>query len=125
MLEKSDKSFYELTDVRLANLSQLKLFSILNDTTTNEKIMNIFESYNIGDVVYNTSYYELYDVENDDWFEDISYKYYGTINLWWLIAMFNNVINPFEYLEPGLQIKILKPIHIYQVIKEIKNIGIL
>jgi hypothetical protein len=39
--------------------------------------------------------------------------------------MFNNVVNPFEFLEPGLQIKILRPTYIYQVIKEIKNIGIL
>jgi hypothetical protein len=81
MLEKSDKSFYEITDTRLANLSQLKLFSILNDSVTNEKTMNIFNSYSINDVVYNTTYYDLYEVENDDWFEEISYKYYGTVSL--------------------------------------------
>lgn len=125
MLEKIDTSFYELTDTRLTNLSQLKLFSILQDTVTGDKLMNIFNSYTIDDSVLSTSYYDSYEVESDDWFEGISYKYYGTVNLWWLIAMLNDVVNPFEFLEPGIEIKILKPTYIYQVIKEIKNIGIL
>jgi len=123
MLVKTNSSFYDITDKRLNNLSQLKLFGVLNDPVTNEKVLNIFSSYTVNSKVNSVLYYDLYDVGDDEWWDDISHKYYGTVNLWWMIVMFNDVVNPFEFLEVGIQIKILKPSYIYQVIKEIKTIG--
>ena len=49
---------------------------------------------------------ELYViVENDSW-SNISYKFYKTYKLWWLICKFNGVKNPFYELTPGKVIKI-------------------
>jgi hypothetical protein len=44
-------------------------------------------------------------VENDSW-TSISYRFYNTIELWWLICKFNNVKNPFKELEAGTILKI-------------------
>ena len=44
-------------------------------------------------------------VENDSW-SSISYKFYRTYKLWWLICKMNNVKNPFYELIPGKEIKI-------------------
>ncbi len=50
-----------------------------------------------------------YLVLEDDCWTGISYKSYGTPQLWWLICKFNNVKNPFTELEAGKVIKIPKP----------------
>lgn len=54
---------------------------------------------------------------NDTW-TNLSYLYYNTINLWWLIAITNNVFNPFEM--PST-LKILKPEYLDAVLGEIQS----
>lgn len=44
-------------------------------------------------------------LENDTW-TNISYKFFNTYKLWWLICKFNNIKNPFDELIPGNIIKI-------------------
>lgn len=51
------------------------------------------------------SYY-VYEVKFGDSWTNISYKYYNTIKLWWIICKFNSIENPFEELQPGIIIKI-------------------
>jgi hypothetical protein len=36
----------------------------------------------------------------------------------------NNVVNPFEELEVGSSIFVLRPSYLYQFLKEIKNVGL-
>lgn len=36
-----------------------------------------------------------------DTYESISYKYYGTVKLYWAILYANNIIDPFEELKSG------------------------
>ncbi len=43
----------------------------------------------------------------DTWFL-ISYKIYGTIDLWWLLCKMNDIVSPIEKVEAGTKIKILK-----------------
>lgn len=123
MLKKVDKIFQEITGARLQNVSQLKLFDILKDIEDNEFLLNIFKSYTISDNVNASVHFELHEIDNNEWWDDISFKYYGTPNLWWVIALMNDVINPFEYLEEGRVLQILKLDYIYQLLKEIKNVG--
>lgn len=54
---------------------------------------------------------------NDTW-TNLSYIYYNTINLWWLIAITNNVYNPFKM--PKI-VKILKPEYVDYVIDAIHS----
>lgn len=123
MLEKIDKVFQDITGTRLNNVSQLKLFNIIKSIEENERLWNIFNAYTISDDINPSLHFDLYEVGNDEWWENISFNYYGTPFLWWSIPLMNNVVNPFEYLEVGVVLKILKSNYIYQLLKEIRNIG--
>lgn len=117
------KSFYELTNHRLNNASQLWLFNPLEDDD-GYRFMNIFRSYELNEEIMNdTMYYFTHKAENDEWWDNISSSYYGTPNLWWVVCLMNDVINPFEELEAGQEIKIMKEEHLYQLLKEIKDIS--
>lgn len=123
MLKKVESTFYEITGRRLNNISHLKLFNILEDVDKT-KLLNIWRSFTFNeDVIDNTPYYETYEVENEDWWDNIAYKFYDTPNLWWVIAMMNNIVNPFEELEIGSNIKILREQYLYQLLKEIRSIA--
>ena len=122
-VSKVDDSFYDITNRKMNNLSQLKLFNIFNDYD-DTKFMNIFKSYSVDDnVKTNIVYYDTYEVGHDEWWENISNKIYGTPYLWWVIALINNVSNPFEELEVGDSIKILKSDLLYILMKDIERIA--
>ena len=112
------------TKQNLSNSSQLKMFTILDDVLNNTYYLNIFRSYIINTSALNdSSSYETYEVENEDWFDNISFKFYNTPSLWWVICIVNNIVNPFEELESGQILRILKGTHIYSILKEVRNIG--
>jgi len=118
------ETFFELTGYKINNSSQLKLFNILQDIKDDEKFMNIFRSYTINSrVLTAVIYYDLYEVENDDWWDNISYKFYETPNLWWVIALMNDVLNPFEELNIGDTIKVLRDPYLYNLYRDIERIA--
>lgn len=122
-MEDSDKKFRELTNYRLRNTSLLHQFNILQDEDGNY-LLNIWKSYSIPDDIKNNEDYTFeHDVDNNDWWDSIAYDYYENENLWWVVALTNDVVNPFEELTPGETIDILDDRFLYQVIKEIKNIS--
>lgn len=122
--ELLNRTFYEVTGRRLPNSSYLNLFDVLRDTETNEKFLNIFKSYIVSDTSLDEIViYDSYEAENNDWWDTIATKFYGNPFLWWVIAMTNDVINPFEYLEPGQEVKVLKQEYLHQILKEIRRIG--
>lgn len=50
------------------------------------------------ELINNTNFYETYDVVDNETPEDVSYKFYGTTYLHWLVLLVNNVVNPmFEW----------------------------
>jgi len=121
---KTNKSFKEITGKRLNNTSQLKLFNILQDLQDNERFINIFRSYIINESNFDDErYYDIHEVDSSDWLDGISYQYYETDNLWWLIAMTNNIVNPFEDISEGDALRILKPSYLYKILKEIERVG--
>lgn len=71
----------------------------------------------------NNVYFNIYLAEEEDWWDNIAYKYYGTERLWWLVCSMNNVVNPFEEIEPGQQIKVLKEGFLFNVYKNITEIS--
>lgn len=116
--------YRKLTNQTLGNSSQLKLFKIGNEISNNTKYLNIFRSYILNKSNLNkSSFYDLYEVDNDDWLDTIAFKVYGSPALWWIIAIVNDISNPFEDLETGNILRILKPNYIYNILKEIKTIG--
>ena len=122
-IENIDKTFYEETGIRLQNVSYLRLFNLVYDKLNNIKFLNIFKTFIVDQTKENKYMFEIYNVDNNDWFDNISAKYYGTPYLWWLIALMNNITNPFEELDPGMQLKMLKKDYIYIGIKEMTEIS--
>lgn len=119
-----DETFYEASNRRLSNISQLRLMNVLQDLSDNVKFLNIFRSYSLNEsVIADIVFYDLYSVDNDDWWDNISYKFYGNPNLWWLVAIMNNTVNPFEELEEGTEIKILRKQYLYTVLSDMENIS--
>jgi hypothetical protein len=70
---------------------------------------------NLNDIP--TSKYYIYELSEKDTWTGISFKFYNTYKLWWLICKFNNIQNPFNELSAGDCIKVLKP----QYVKTILN----
>jgi len=122
-MQKTDKTFKEIIGRRISNTSLLNQFDILKDEN-GEYLFNIWKNYKItDDIKENEDNISMYDVPHESFWENIAYNLYENENLWWLIAMTNDVVNPFEELDTGDQIKILKEELIYQTIKQLKRIS--
>lgn len=121
-----DKEFKTISSQSLPITSRLRLFNILQMTEDNTYFMNIFRNYKIADYAkQNNIYFDLYSCEEEDWWDNISYKYYDTERLWWLVCEMNDVVNPFEEIEPGLQVKVLKEDHLYSIFTAIAAVAAL
>jgi hypothetical protein len=90
-----------------ASLDKYNFANLFNVVNKGEKsYFNLYKNvtFDISDL--DPELFENYQVmENDSW-TNISYKFYGTIKLWWLICKFNNIKNPFTELTPGKILKI-------------------
>lgn len=120
---KATESFYDVTGKRLGGNSQLKLFNILRDHDTT-MFINIWRSFSLNDdITTDILYYDTYEVGSDVWWDNISYDIYGTPELWWIVAMMNDVVNPFEELEEGSNIKYLREEYLYVLFKDIERLS--
>lgn len=60
-------------------------------------IKNLFTHYNIiFDYKRNVNLILRYDVLDNESMELVSYKTYGTVEYWWIVALFNDIKNPFK-----------------------------
>lgn len=122
-MKRITNSFKNLTNQRLSMSSYLRLFNILQDFDSNY-FVNIFKSYNFNNTTKEQiDYFTLYNVDEIEFLDNISNKYYDTPYLWWVIALFNDIKNPFEEIRPGTQLKILSYNLIYILTKEIQRIS--
>ena len=123
-METTGTSISSETGKTIPSISQLTMFNVLRDIDTNTKLLNIWKSYTVKNSILTTiSYYDVYLVEAEDWWDNIAFKIYGDVQYWWVIALFNNVINPFEELTPGTSLKILKKNYLFQLLREIQGIA--
>jgi hypothetical protein len=122
--EYTEKNFFELTGKQIRTFSFLKLFNILLDEDRETKFMNIFRSYIVNENVFTeTAFYNTYQVSNGDFWDNISYKLYNSPYIWWMLAIINNTVNPFEELEDGQIIKVLREDFVYTVVKDLERIA--
>lgn len=104
--------------------SRLNVYNILFETSDNTYFLNLFRNFTIIDTIKeNNIFFDIYIAEENDWWDNISYKYYDTERLWWLVCEMNNIVNPFEELVEGQQIKILKEGQLYNVFKNLIEIS--
>lgn len=78
IIEKNEKSYFNICDtIRIVNIDKIP-----------------------------TDMYTVYEASDADSWASISFIFYKTIKLWWLICKFNNIKNPFAQLKGGDLIKI-------------------
>ena len=92
-MDKKRKQIKELSNIDLKHLENMFVIKQDNDGVY---------YYDLTDTIYMnpddltpTSYQE-YKISNGDNFYSLSYRYYNTFQLWWVIAIVNNIDNPFE-----------------------------
>lgn len=109
---------------QISNLPKLKDQNFENIFTVHTD-ENDFYYYNLLQTVqFPSNLPDIFFVEhtvkpNEPW-TLISYKYYNTIKLWWIIAFANNVINPINSLQVGDIIKIPKPSVVKDILTQIQ-----
>lgn len=120
----TEKSFYELTGNDKATFSQLRLFNILLDNDRITTFLNIFRSYIVNDDVFTSvNFFNTYEVSNGEYWDNISWNIYETPYLWWVIALINNVVNPFEELEDGQIINVLREDYVYDLTRDLEKVA--
>lgn len=120
----TEKSFSELTGIEKGNYSFIRLFNILLDEDRETKFLNIFRSYIANEDVYsNVAFFQSYEVANGEYWDNVSFNLYSTPYLWWVIALLNNITNPFEELDEGDQLIVLKEDYIYTLLGDLEKIA--
>lgn len=97
------------------------LFSVYRDTATDPYYYNILNTVALPATLDPSVYYN-YVVPGDfvSW-TNLSYKIYGTIKLWWIICLSNNIVNPVQFPTSGATLKIIKPEMVREILNAIKS----
>ncbi len=120
----TEKTFFELTGVEKNTFSFLRLFNVLLDEDQETKFLNIFRSYLANDDVFSEiAFFETYEASNGEYWDNVSYNLYETPYLWWVIALLNNIVNPFEELEDGDQLSVLRADYVYTLTSDLEKIA--
>lgn len=123
-IQKTEKRYHNLSGQKIPISSRLNVFNLLINTSNNVYFINIFRNYEIIKIVKNNNvYFDIYYAEENDWWDNISYKYYDTERLWWLVCEMNDIVNPFEDIEFGQQIKVLKMDYLYNIFSSLLEIS--
>lgn len=91
---------------KLDNENYENIFSV-NSDTDGYYFYNLLQTIQLPSDL-PAGYYATYDIEYGDTWPFISYKAYNTPNLWWVIALTNNIDNPTKQPTPGSSIRLLK-----------------
>ncbi len=111
----------DIEDLNTLDSTRLENFFNIYTNTTGEYFYNILNTVNFNTEDMSPMYYDLYTVLPGDTYTFISYKQYGTINLWWLICSFNSIINPITLPESGKVLKILKTKYVSNILSRINS----
>jgi len=122
--EYNRETFFEITGNRISSLSQLKLFNILLDDDRVTKFMNIFRVARLNtDVLQNVLFFDTYEASNNEFWDNIAFNIYGLPQLWWIIGLMNNTVNPFEEIDPGELLTVLKEQYVFALTKDLEGIA--
>lgn len=116
ILSKNSKDY----DIGLTNYNFAKFFEVL--PLENGPIFNLHKNLVIKNVEYiPSSFYTPYQIIDGDQWTLISYKHYGTIELWWVICKFNLIDDPLFLPPIGTTIKIPTKDIVDQIIQQIRD----
>jgi len=102
----------------LASDNYENIFQIYQDET-GRYFYNLLQTINLPTNLPN-GYYNTYTIKYSDTWPLISYRFYDTPNLWWIIVATNNILNPVIQPEEGTTIKVLKTQAVRSILSEIE-----
>ena len=82
----------------------------------NHYVYNIIKKVVVPHDTIDAQYFTYEVITADTPWTAISHKHYGTIKLWWLICILNNITNPVYNIPPGTVVKILKSEYVSAII---------
>ena len=97
------------------------IFPVNQTTNSGYHFYNIIKSIRFNPDDLDPSLYFKFNVNRRAPYTALSYSLYGSINMWWLICVINNIDNPITFIEPGTIIKVIKKQYVSTVIDNIKN----
>jgi LysM repeat protein len=106
----------------LARLTEEKYENIFNvyQDEDDRYYYNLLETINFPDNLPD-AFFTTYTVQPGDTLPFISYKIFSSINVWWVIALANQINNPVLPLETGSQLKIPNMNIIREIISQINS----
>lgn len=109
-----------MAKLNINSKSKINLFK--TTTFDNKEVLNIFSKYKLFEKYKkDISYYSEYEIQENDRWDTLAYKFYKDVNLWWIVAIFNNVIDPFQKLQYGETLNIIKPEQIPNILLLIRR----
>ena len=110
----------------VTGLPKISLYSFENflnvytDDSTGKNFYNLLRSINVFPAD-NSDVEDTYIIKPSDTWVSISYKYYNTLDLWWLVCCYNQITNPTSMPEYGTVIKLLKSKYVGTVLNELQK----
>jgi len=106
------------------NIRSKSFASLFKPISSNDSDgLNIFSRYKLIET-YKTDikYYEEYTITSFDRWDILADNFYGDANLWWIISIFNSIIDPFVSFEAGKKINIIKSQYLPEILRAIKRL---
>ena len=111
---------YNFSDLPKLSIYRYENFLNIYKELDGTKFYNILRSINIFGANDSSAEDQYIVNQNDTWYF-ISYKYYNTIDLWWLVCEYNRIQDATKMPEPGTIIKLLRPEYVWAVMNELNR----
>lgn len=98
-----------------------QIFGVFKQVGSKHFYFNILNTVTFPSHIRASSFDAYFTRPNDTW-TLISYKHYNRIDLWWLVAAYNQIDDTFTPLPPGTRLKVPTPDTIRAIIDKIKNL---
>ena len=99
---------YEITSENYENI-----FNVYDDN--GQPFYNLIRSVNFPEDL-DPTVYTLHTALPNEHYTTISYNYYGTTKLWWVICGANQILDPTYPPYTGRQLRIIKPEYISEIL---------
>ena len=109
----------DLPEIANSNFKFENFFNIY-ETNNGNRFFNLLKNISIFPSN-NSEVEEEYIVDGVDTWYSVSYKLYGTLNLWWMVCLYNNTINPFTPIKSKTVLKVLKGEYVGLVLTELRK----
>lgn len=96
---------YEIKNFKTAYNDMGNLFNVYQDEDGNYSF-SINRTLNLGTDQMYDGFYSTYELEEDMFLTTLSYRFYKTIDLWWLICKTNGISDPTLKIAAGTRLKI-------------------